>query len=342
MSELNSNIMVSICCITYNHEAYIRECLDGFLQQKCNFLFEILIHDDASTDKTAKIIRDYATKYPDIIKPILQVENQYSKGVGFGYISNLNFSRAQGKYIAICEGDDYWVDPQKLQTQIEFMEANPKYGMSFGEIFVYSQREDKKYYRVSRYWDEENGFANLLATNPIPTCTVVVNKEILLDSMCLPVKEQNWKMGDYPRWLYISNITKIKHFDNIFCCYRELPNSASHGDMSHSFEFNKSVYEIKLWFINKYKTTITEELLSYQQCILSLKLLLEHKKRYNIGIEYIKSIYTRYCEQFSFKQKIKYHTYLNAYRYFHIMYYILFISVEKAYRLKVSLLYKNR
>ena len=116
--------LVSICCITYNHGPYIRDCLDGFMMQKTDFPFEVLIHDDASTDNTADIIREYEAKYPDIIKPICQTENQHSKGVRISIV--YNYSRAQGKYIALCEGDDYWTDPGKLQMQISYMESHPQ------------------------------------------------------------------------------------------------------------------------------------------------------------------------------------------------------------------------
>ena len=118
--------LVSVCVITYNHEKYIRQCLDGILMQKVNFPYEILIHDDASPDATADIIREYEAKYPDVIKPIYQTENQYSK-VGIGAISRFNDERARGKYIAQCEGDDYWTDPGKLQMQVDFLEAHPEY-----------------------------------------------------------------------------------------------------------------------------------------------------------------------------------------------------------------------
>ncbi len=108
-------LIVSISCKTYNHEDYIADAIDGFLQQKTNFKYEILIHDDASTDRTADIIRAYEKKYPDLIKPIYQTVNQYSiEGVS---VTQLNLSRAKGKYIAECEGDDYWIDPYKLQKQ---------------------------------------------------------------------------------------------------------------------------------------------------------------------------------------------------------------------------------
>ena len=108
MNQSNIEPLVSICCLTYNHAPYIRDAIEGFLMQKTNFPVEILIHDDASTDGTADIIREYETRYPDIIKPIYQTENQYSKGVKIS--REYQFSRARGKYIALCEGDDYWTD----------------------------------------------------------------------------------------------------------------------------------------------------------------------------------------------------------------------------------------
>lgn len=118
-----NNILVSISCITYNHEKYIEKAINSFLEQKTNFKFEILIYDDASTDNTQNIIKEYQKKYPEIIKPILSRENKYSKGLRrVTYLYNHN--RARGKYVAICEGDDYWIDEYKLQKQIDYMEKN--------------------------------------------------------------------------------------------------------------------------------------------------------------------------------------------------------------------------
>ena len=119
-TKKTEDIIVSIITLTYNHEPYIRECLDGNLMQQTSFKFELLIHDDASTDNTANIIREYAAKYPNIIKPIYQTENQYSQKVPIG--CTYLYPRAQGKYIALCEGDDYWTDPLKLQKQVDFLE----------------------------------------------------------------------------------------------------------------------------------------------------------------------------------------------------------------------------
>lgn len=119
------NIEVSITCLAFNHEKYIRRALEGFVTQKTSFSFEVLIHDDASTDGTADIIREYEEKYPDIIKPIYQSENQYSKGIEI--TRTYLWPKAQGKYIATCEGDDFWCDENKLQKQYDFLEAHPDY-----------------------------------------------------------------------------------------------------------------------------------------------------------------------------------------------------------------------
>ena len=120
--ELAEKPLVSVICNAYNHELYIRDALEGFVTQKTDFPFEILIHDDASTDKTADIIREYEARYPELIKPIYQTENQYSRGG----IRKFQFPRATGKYIAFCEGDDYWTDPLKLQKQVNALEAHPE------------------------------------------------------------------------------------------------------------------------------------------------------------------------------------------------------------------------
>ena len=127
--------LVTIRCITYNHEPYIRQCLEGFVMQKTNFKFEAIVHDDASTDKTADIVREYAEKYPDIIKPIYETENQYSKKNGS--LTRIMNEHTRGKYIALCEGDDYWTDPLKLQKQVDFLEANPEYVLTCHRYKIY-------------------------------------------------------------------------------------------------------------------------------------------------------------------------------------------------------------
>ena len=129
-----SGPLVSICCITYNHEKYIRQTLEGFIMQNTEFPYEVLINDDASTDNTADIIREYEKKYPDIIKPTYQNENQFSKGTSI--FATSTFPRIKGKYVALCEGDDYWTDPLKLQKQVDFLDAHPECSICFHPVKV--------------------------------------------------------------------------------------------------------------------------------------------------------------------------------------------------------------
>lgn len=125
-------ILVSVLCMTYNHESYIRQCLEGFVMQKTDFAFEVIVHDDASTDYTADIIREYEEKYPEIIKPIYQVENQYSKQ--YPNYETVVEPKLKGKYIALCEGDDFWNNDRKLQMQYDAMEANPECSACFCKV----------------------------------------------------------------------------------------------------------------------------------------------------------------------------------------------------------------
>ncbi len=116
---------VSVLCAAYNHEDYLRQTLDGFVSQKTDFPFEVLVNDDASTDSTADIIREYAEKYPDVIRPFYQTENLYSRRINL--YDTVFFPACRGKYIAACEGDDYWNDPEKLQLQADWLDAHPEY-----------------------------------------------------------------------------------------------------------------------------------------------------------------------------------------------------------------------
>lgn len=128
MSQDNREIMVSVQCLVYNHEKFLRQCLDGFVMQKTNFKYEVIVHDDASTDGSIGIIKEYAQRYPDIIIPFFEKENQYKKG-GFELVFDIVAKLSKGKYVAICEGDDYWLDPNKLQKQYDIMEHHPELDM---------------------------------------------------------------------------------------------------------------------------------------------------------------------------------------------------------------------
>lgn len=151
--EIPQPLMVTIRCCTFNQEPYIRDCLEGFVMQKTNFRFEAIVHDDASTDGTAAIIKEYAEKYPDIIKPILETENQYSKHDGsLGRIMN---EHTHGKYVAYCEGDDYWIDPLKLQKQVDFLESHPDISFSCCRFQLLNQQNHTIKLFENKYFDNE-------------------------------------------------------------------------------------------------------------------------------------------------------------------------------------------
>ncbi|HKK83432.1 MAG TPA: glycosyltransferase, partial [Atribacterota bacterium] len=132
--ERNISPLVTIGCITYKHEKYIRDSIEGFLIQKTTFPVEIIIHDDASPDKTPEIISEYEQKYPNLFFTIFQDENQFSIG-NTPIFGNFIYPKSRGKYIAFCEGDDYWSDPLKLQKQVDFLEENPDYSLCSHETF---------------------------------------------------------------------------------------------------------------------------------------------------------------------------------------------------------------
>jgi glycosyltransferase involved in cell wall biosynthesis len=123
---------VSIVCITFNQKQYIEKALRSFLMQKTEFPFEIVIHDDASTDGTESIVRQYANRYPNLIKPLYETWNQYSQGVKI--TTALCIPRCSASLIALCEGDDYWISPNKLQLQYEAMNRYPSARLCFHQV----------------------------------------------------------------------------------------------------------------------------------------------------------------------------------------------------------------
>lgn len=138
---------VVIHCLTFNHERFLKDTLEGFLMQKTTFPFVAIVHEDASTDNTAEVLREYAEKYPDIILPIYEAENQYSKRDGsLEKIMNNACKKTGAKYIAICEGDDYWTDSLKLQNQVDFLEQNLEYSFTCHRFSIYDEKSQQWYY----------------------------------------------------------------------------------------------------------------------------------------------------------------------------------------------------
>lgn len=246
---MNNRTLVSICCITYNHGPYIRACLDGFVMQKTNFDFEVLINDDCSTDGTTDIIKEYAAKYPTIIKPIFHAENQYSKGIR-RILATFVFPRAKGKYIALCEGDDYWTDQYKLEKQVAFLESNPDYGLVYTGAHVLHERTKE----ISINNSCQQDYVSLLVNEDrIITLTTCFRKD-LLDNYCRDITcSSQWLMGDLPWWLYFSYFSKIKWLSDLTGVYRFLDNSASHStDIKKKIKFSLSAFSCRKYFDERF------------------------------------------------------------------------------------------
>lgn len=216
-------IIVSIDCITYNHENYIRDAIEGFLMQKTTFSFEVLIHDDASTDGTADIIREYEKKFPEIIKPIYQTENQYSKGIGVS--KTYQFPRAKGKYIAFCEGDDYWTDPLKLQKQVDDLESDDKAVLSFHNAIILWEDGINTPSLFTNLDKKEFSTEDVIKKWFIPTASMVIKNGYFDDEYYDFIKDMY--SGDWPLQLYLSTKGRIKYINKPMSVYRKQPTSLS-------------------------------------------------------------------------------------------------------------------
>jgi len=204
--DKTQELLVSICCVTYNHERYIRDTIESFLMQKTDFPFEIIIYDDASTDKTADIVGEYEKKYPELIKPIYQTENQYSKGVK---VALLAFKKSKGKYIALCEGDDYWTDPLKLQKQVTFLEKNSDYVITYTAVEAFDENGIIDNYVGGALEDlSEEQLKRATPINTLTTCFRNVIKE-------LPPELSIAKLGDLTIWSLLGAYGKGKFIGEI-------------------------------------------------------------------------------------------------------------------------------
>lgn len=271
MNSVMDNILVSICCLTYNHEKYIRECLEGFIMQKTSFKIEILVHDDASIDGTPNILREYADKYPNLFQLILQKENQYSQGIS--PLREWLFPRARGKYIAICEGDDYWIDPLKLQKQIDFMERHGDCYLTFHNakivnetqsLFIYKEIENRQYSLAELY---ENWI--------VPTASIIVVKSIS-SNFCLD-SYRRLLNGDIFLVLSAAKVGKVFGMSDMMSVYRIQNNGLT---LKREKEDNLS---LQLRYINHY---------NYLRESFDIPLKLHYKKivdtYINISIIYLK------------------------------------------------------
>lgn len=231
-----NSIKVSICCTAFNHEDYIELALQSFLTQKTTFRYEILIHDDASTDRTASIIKKYEELFPDKINCIYQKKNQYSQGKSVG--KNL-FEIAQGEYIALCEGDDFWIDANKLQIQYDFMNANPDYSLC----------------AHSGYHTYETGRSKNILFSPFKESGTVSTENVILEWL-FPTASLFYRRSnrmtyeipfakgapceDYPLAIYLSLQGKVYYFCRPMCAYRNQSKSSLSTEAANNDEYLKN------------------------------------------------------------------------------------------------------
>ncbi|MGF1853517.1 glycosyltransferase [Vibrio satsumensis] len=241
--DYKDKVYVSIICPTFNQEEYIRSALDGFLTQLCDYKFEIVVHDDCSTDQTTNILNNYKERYPNIIKLILQDENQHSQG---RKIIPIALEHCEGEYIAFCDGDDYWFDRRKLQKQILALEKNNKYTLSYSKAKAISP--NGKVYSIFG-----SGLISNLnyIKNGIPTLTVLIRRSVCVSFFEKFKSELNsWKMSDYPLWLYAKDFGQFHYIGEVTANYRVFDTSVSRpSDPIKVLNYRMSAFNISRFFI---------------------------------------------------------------------------------------------
>lgn len=245
VSAMSNEIMVSIKCLAYNHEKYIAQMFEGCLAQKVKFKYEIIVHEDASTDNTASIVREYEKKYPDIIVPIYEKENMYMSG----RINDIIYEKVRGKYIAFCEGDDYWIDETKLQRQIDYLEQHQECSFCFHDAIIVWENgkrcsnffPDKIMKNVM--WNNCDATFNpgqLIELGFIPTASIVGRTKYVKKTrkFC-----DNEVCGDLPLRLSLSMDGYGHYINRRMSAYRSgNPNSAS-GKAQGSYDNMMKTYE---------------------------------------------------------------------------------------------------
>lgn len=248
--------VVSVCCATYNHEKYIGEAINGFLIQKTNFPFEIIIRDDCSTDETATIIETYADKFPNIIKTIFERENRYSKGIK---PMPAVFKKAVGNYFALCEGDDYWTDPEKLQIQVNAMRDKPECYMSFHLVKEKSGHSiSQKHYGDKRIFSTEEVIE--LGGYFFSTPSLMIDRRAVVK---LPKFFHSTPVGDYYLQILGSINGGALYIDRVMSVYRVLSDgswSSTQNNPEKRLDFCKSSIkshdDINIYLNRKFEKSI--------------------------------------------------------------------------------------
>ena len=277
--------LVSVVMLTYNHEKYIREAIECVLFQESDYPIELIIADDCSPDYTQSIVESIIDNHKrgSIIRYY-----RHSNNIGMRKNEEFITKKIEGDYVAICEGDDYWIDPLKLQKQIAFMESNKDYGMVYGVSKIYNQKQ--KRFIKKTFGKDGCKFNDLIIQNVIPTATVTFRTR-LIKSYYEDIKplRKDWQMGDYPLWLYISLESKIKFINETVSVYRVLEESKSHFRNYHKErDWICSNFEMKSHFLKLYGKEDELSKLKNERSKTLLALYTRYKKEG--GEEYFRSI----------------------------------------------------
>lgn len=235
--------MVSVLCAAYNHEKFIKDAIEGVIRQKTNFEIELIIHDDASTDHTADIIKEYVEIYPNIIRPIFQKENQYMKhNITKDYLLPV----VRGKYIAFCEGDDYWIDDYKLQEQVDFLESHSDYSMCMHNAIKYNyetgeQKVLNTFPKSGTYTQREQLMLGL--GTDFPACASYILRADFIKQM--PEFFFQSAVLDYPIRQYYANCGKIFYSEKVMSVYRACTDHSFMKELSQNQKFYNN-YTIKM------------------------------------------------------------------------------------------------
>ena len=258
--SMDKNPLVSICLFVYNQERFFRQAIESLLMQRTSFSYEIIVHDDASTDYTKALIEEYVLNFPHIIKPIFQEQNKYSL-YGMSYLIKLVTSKANGEYIALCAGDDYWIDPQKIQKQVDFLDSNPDYGLVHTKAAKFS--EDRGVFEGT-HGARVDSLEDLLTECSIAALTVCLRSSLVKQyfNEIKPEEHKTWTTEDFPMWVWFMKHSKFKFFEDYTAVYRSYLGSISHvEDDSKRLQFSEGVYDIVDYYLKKYNDVNKPEII---------------------------------------------------------------------------------
>lgn len=253
-ATLSEKPLISVHMITYNHEFYVAQAIESILNQQTDFKYELVIGEDCSTDNTRSVILGYQNKFPDIIRVITSDAN-----VGMHQNSIRTTNACQGKYMAYCEGDDYWHNTNKLQVQVDFLEANPDYVMVHSNVncfYMDTNTLNNKCVTHNTLCDDANAFYDILTGNrSVCTCTVCIRTDLIINIIA-ELRNQNdpqFLMADLQLWLEISRMGKVYYLNDDLATYRILSESASHSkDISKLLQFSYSAHALRCYYLKKY------------------------------------------------------------------------------------------